>query len=62
MQKKFIYVFSTEARDKLILENYQILMSDEERSIFVFENSSSSSITLFSLSEEEFVLSDTLIF
>ena len=59
MQGKFIYVFDTDARDKLLSANYQLLKADEQQNIFVFENKPE---MCFALNESEYVFSDTLTF
>lgn len=62
MQSKFIYVFDTNARDKLVAENYQLLKADENQNIFVFENKSTLSFSENCTGDFAFVLSDTLTF
>ena len=55
----FIYVFSTEGRDKLLSMQYEMLKCDEDRHIFVFLNKGRMD---FSCSDFKFALSDTLTF
>lgn len=62
MQGKFIYVFDTDARDKLLSANYQLLKSDEQQSIFVFENKETHTFAASATEDFTFVLSDTLTF
>lgn len=38
--KKFIYVFKSEDRDKLLASGYKLLKEDANKSIFVFVNKS----------------------
>lgn len=59
MQGKFIYVFDTDARDKLLSENYQLLKADEQQNIFVFENSQEKAMNF---SKKDFVFSNILTF
>lgn len=56
---KFIYVTTTDARDKLLAYGYNILKSDKEKNIYVFENRPE---LCFSLNPYEFVFSNTLTF
>jgi len=35
---KFLYVFTQQDRDKLLLQNYALLKSDEAKYIYIFEN------------------------
>ena len=37
--EKFIYVFSEDARDKLIKLGYKLIKSDERNRAYIFENS-----------------------
>lgn len=59
MQDKFIYVFDIDTRDKLLSQNYQLLKSDINKNIFVFENKTDIS---FSMNGVQFVLSNILTF
>lgn len=59
MQDKFIYVFDIDTRDKLLSQNYQLLKSDINKNIFVFENKTDIS---FSMNDVQFVLSNILTF
>ena len=56
---KFIYVFSTESRDKLLSAGYKLLKSNNEQDMYVFENKE---VHTFSLHNISFALSDTLTF
>lgn len=58
---KFIYVFNTEVRDKLLALDYKLLKSDKQKNMFVFENQHQST-QCFSLDNEELVFSDTMTF
>lgn len=62
MQGKFIYVFDTDARDKLLSANYQLLKADEQQNIFVFENKETHTFAASDAEDFTFVLSDTLTF
>ena len=62
MQGKFIYVFDTDARDKLLSANYQLLKADEQQNIFVFENKETRTFSANGAEDFTFVLSDTLTF
>lgn len=35
---KFLYVFTQQDRDKLLLRNYVLLKSDKAKEIYIFEN------------------------
>lgn len=62
MLGKFIYVFDTGARDKLLFANYQLLKADEQQNIFVFENKETHAFAANNADDFVFVLSDTLTF
>lgn len=62
MQGKFVYVFNTVARDKLLSAGYQILKNDERQNMFVFENKDSHNFAKNYTGNFTFVLSDTLTF
>jgi len=55
----FIYVFSTQDRDKLLSKNYNLLKSDERNNIYVFENNNQ---LVFDNTDMKFVFSDMLTF
>lgn len=57
--EKFVYVFSIEARDKLIKDGFHLLKSDERKNVFVFANSQDKK---FSLDGASCFLSNTLTF
>jgi hypothetical protein len=59
MEGRFIYVFSIEAYEKLLLMGYKPLKSDENQSVYIFENQDK---LVFSTDEIECVRSDTLTF
>lgn len=56
---KFIYVFSKEARDRLLAGNYTLLKSDESNEIYVFVNQAEMT---FALSDVSYICSDSLTF
>lgn len=61
--KKFIYVFNSEAKDKLILLGYNLLKEDSFGSTYIF--SSESHDKRFSeneLNDISYILSDSLTF
>ena len=62
MQGKFIYVFDVCARDKLLSANYQLLKSDVNQNIFVFENNGTMTFANNSTDDFPFIISDTLTF
>ena len=62
MKGKFIYVFDTDSRDKLLSANYQLLKADEQQNIFVFENKETHTFAASDAEDFNFVLSDTLTF
>lgn len=62
MQGKFIYVFSADARNKLLAANYQLLKADEKQNVFVFENKETLTFSETGTESFTFVLSDTLTF
>lgn len=55
----FIYVFSTQDRDRLLSKNYNLLKSDERNNIYVFENNNQ---LVFDNADMKFVFSDMLTF
>lgn len=57
--EKFIYVFSKEARDRLLSANYALIKSDEKNEIYVFANQTEMT---FALADISFIRSDTLTF
>lgn len=57
--KKFIYVYSADARDKLLAANYILMKSDERNKIYVFLNEDKLS---FSELDVSYILSDTMTF
>lgn len=57
--EKFIYVFNTEARDKLLSYGFNMLKSDDKNSVYIFANQAS---MVFALSDTSYILSDTLTF
>ena len=59
---KFIYVFDQDARDVLLSAGYQLLKSDEQQNIFVFQNKEAHTFTANRVGDFAFVLSDTLTF
>ncbi len=57
-QGKFAYVYSEDARDKLLMRGYELLKSDEYNHIYVFANDRA----VFDSSELSVLFSDTLTF
>lgn len=57
--EKFLYVFSKEARDRLISANYTLLKSDEKNEVYVFANQMDMT---FALADISFIRSNTLTF
>lgn len=62
MQGRFIYVFDTDSRDKLLSQNYVMLKADEHQNIYVFDNKSNFTFSNGTIFDFKFVLSDTLTF
>ena len=56
---KFIYVFDKETADALVEQGVTLIKSDDEKKIYVFENTAEMT---FSFSKKDFVFSDTLTF
>ncbi len=59
MTEKFIYVFSTEARDKMLAAGYKLLKSDERNETYIFENNPSLTFACLNIST---IKSNTLTF
>ena len=57
---RFIYVFDTDARDKLLKAGFTLLSKDEANNIFVFLKDGSNAV--FALNNVQHVLSNTLSF
>lgn len=57
--KKFIYVCSAAARDKLLAANYILMKSDERNNIYIFLNEDKLSFAELDVS---YILSDTMTF
>lgn len=57
--EKFVYVFSEEARDKLLARGYKLVYSDEPNDTYAFENETDLS---FSLSGISAIKTNTLLF
>ncbi len=57
--KKFIYVYSADARDKLLAANYILMKSDERNKIYIFLNEDKLSFAELDVS---YILSDTMTF
>lgn len=57
--EKFLYVFSKEARDRLLSANYTLLKSDEKNEVYVFANQMDMT---FDLADISFIRSNTLTF
>lgn len=58
---KFIYVYNTEARDKLIKAGMKLLQSDERNHTFVFLDDDDKNYD-FALNDISFIRSNTLTF
>lgn len=56
---KFIYVFTKETSDALILQGFNLVKSDEKNKVYVFENNPTLKLTF---SKKDFVFSNTLTF
>lgn len=59
MTEKFIYVFSKEARDRLLAAGFLLLKSDDRNETYIFENNTSLSFALDRIST---IKSNTLTF
>ncbi len=57
--EKFLYVFSKEARDRLLAANYSLLKSDEKNEVYVFVNQMDET---FALADISCIRSNTLTF
>lgn len=57
--KKFIYVYSADAKDKLLAANYKLIKSDERNNIYIFLNEDKLSFASLDVS---YILSDTMTF
>lgn len=57
--EKFLYVFSKEARDDLLLHGYSLLKGDDTKEVYVFANQDNFT---FDLSETTYVRSNILTF
>lgn len=55
----FIYVFSEESKDALLLMKYELLKSDEQKHIYIFINKDRRD---FACADISYALSDTLTF
>lgn len=62
MQGKFIYVFNSDTRDKLIALGYRLLKTNDSRNIYVFENSKRLTFSENETNNFKLVFSDTLTF
>lgn len=59
MGANFIYVFSSDARDKMLASGFVLLKEDTDNSVFIFK---ADSTLTFALGDASFVMSDTLSF
>ena len=57
--EKFLYVFSTDDRDRLIAAGYALLKSDDKNGLYVFVNQTNMN---FDMLDMAFVRSDVLTF
>jgi hypothetical protein len=62
MDGKFIYVFDTEARDKLLANGFVLLKEDDGNQIYVFNAGDAGSTALFEIDNISFATSNTLTF
>lgn len=56
---KFIYALSEDAKNKLLANGYTLILNNEQKNIFVFENKKD---MCFELNASEYVFSDTMTF
>lgn len=56
---KFIYVFTEDARDRLLADGHEMIKKDDQNNIFIFINDGKMD---FSLNEVSFISSDSLSF
>lgn len=56
---KFIYVFTEDDKDKMLLAGFSLIRADSKNKMFVFENKNTMN---FSLANIKYVLSDMLTF
>lgn len=61
--KKFLYVYTEEARDVLLKANFKLLKTDSRAGIYIFENQSEQNSTQqFALNNISYIPSDVLTF
>lgn len=56
---KFIYVFDAKTADSLVEQGFNLIKSDKEKNIYVFENNPKNTMKF---SKKDFVFSNTLTF
>lgn len=56
---KFIYVYTPDARDKLLAKGYKLMKSDEQNKMYIFINNEKLS---FSTLDVSYILSDSITF
>ena len=56
---KFIYVFDAKTADSLVEQGFNLIKSNKEKNIYVFENNPKNTMKL---SKKDFVFSNTLTF
>jgi len=59
VRENFIYVFSEDARERLLQMQYQLLKRDERNHVYVFVNKTNQN---FECDGVDFILSNTLTF
>lgn len=59
MNDKFVYVFSEEDKQKMLLAGYKLLTGNDVSGVYVFENSNSAK---FSMNDVRFATSNVLRF
>ena len=56
---KFIYVFDAKTADSLVEQGFNLIKSNKEKNIYVFENNPKNTMKI---SKKDFVFSNTLTF
>jgi len=62
MNKRFIYVFSSDDRDKLLSYGFDLIKSDERQQVFIFANRSDFKFSIDIIANTTLVFSDVLTF
>lgn len=58
---RFLYVFSEDARDKLLSRKFEMIKEDKQNNIFIFLNQISNDLA-FSVNDISYIESNTLTF